>query len=291
MATNDDNKRNRDKHLFYLNELSDYKVSSDDPDVRGWEVKDVDQRVIGKVDNLLVNKHTERVVYLDVEVHHSIIEAAHEPYQSSTGEEIHEFLNKDGEDHLIIPIGLVKLNNDDKFVFTDKINHKTFAETKRVKKGFIVTRDYEKAVLASYDRDNNSGNREQTSKHRNTTSAVSNKEPNAYKRDHLSDSDKQQELTKDAATETHGSQGSDLKKTNVSHSGSISESGRNKISDHPDSTETKRKSIPGENSDDTELGNSHSKKDTTSGRDSEKNDEKDFYNKKEFDDNNDRKRR
>jgi hypothetical protein len=290
MATND-NKRNRDKHLFYLNELSDYKVSSDDPDVRGWEVKDVDQRVIGKVDNLLVNKNTERVVYLDVEVHHSIIEAAHDPYQSSTGKEIHEFLNKDGEDHLIIPIGLVKLNNDDKFVFTDKINHKTFAETKRMKKGFIVTRDYEKAVWASYDRDNHSGNREQTSKHRNITSTVSNKEPSTYKKDHLSDSDKQQELTKDSATETHGSQGSDLKKTNVSQTGSISESGRNKISDHPDSTETKRKSIPGENSDDTELGNSPSKKDATSGRYSEKNDEKDFYNKKEFDDNNDRKRR
>ncbi len=65
---NDDYNKNRmnNKHLFYLNELSDYKVASDDPDVRGWKVKDSDNRVIGKVDNLLVNKNTERVVYLDV---------------------------------------------------------------------------------------------------------------------------------------------------------------------------------------------------------------------------------
>lgn len=159
MANNsDDNKRNRDKHLFYLNELSDYKVSSDDPDVRGWKVKDVDSRVIGKVENLLVNKNTERVVYLDVEVDKSIIEANHDPYRSGSSEGVHEFVNKDGEDHLIIPIGLVKLNDDDEFVYTDKVNHKTFAETKRMKKGSNVNREYENVVLASYNRNTDSSN-------------------------------------------------------------------------------------------------------------------------------------
>lgn len=37
---------NNTKNLYYLDELSDYKVSSDDSDVRGWEVKDTDERVI-----------------------------------------------------------------------------------------------------------------------------------------------------------------------------------------------------------------------------------------------------
>ncbi len=152
MATNDNNNRNRDKHLFYLNELSDYKVASNDPDVRGWKVKDVDNRVIGKVDNFLVNKNTERVVYLDVEVDRSILEANHEPYQSSASEGVHEFVNKKGEEHLIIPIGLVKLNEDDKFIYTDKVNHRTFAETKRKKKGANIDREYEEVVLASYNR-------------------------------------------------------------------------------------------------------------------------------------------
>lgn len=149
---NTNNNRDNKKHLFYLNELSDYKVASDDPDVRGWEVQDRDNRVVGKVDNLLVNKNTERVVYLDVEVDKSIIEANHEPYRDSANTGVHEFINKDGENHLIVPVGLVRLNTDKNFVYTDKINHRTFAETKRIKKGSNVDREYEIVVLDSYER-------------------------------------------------------------------------------------------------------------------------------------------
>ncbi|HSI70591.1 MAG TPA: PRC-barrel domain-containing protein [Gillisia sp.] len=149
MATKHENKN---KNLFYLNELSDYKVSSDDPDVRGWEVKDKDNRVIGKVDNLLVNKQTQRVVYLDVEVDTTIIEANHDPYGQPADSEVHEFINKEGENHIIIPVGLVNLNEDQKFVYTDRVNHQTFAETKRIEKGAAVNREYEVVVLDSYDR-------------------------------------------------------------------------------------------------------------------------------------------
>lgn len=142
----------KEKHLYYLNELSDYKVSDKDPDVRGWDVRDSDNRVIGKVDNLLVNKEREQVVYLDVEVDKSIIEANHDPYGTPASEDVHEFINKEGENHIIIPVGLVSLNDDQKFVFTDRINHQTFSGTKRIKKGSNVERHYEINVLDSYDR-------------------------------------------------------------------------------------------------------------------------------------------
>lgn len=147
------------KHLYYLNELSDYKIASDDPDVRGWQVKDKDNRVIGKVDNLLVNKKTERVVYLDVEVDKSIIEADHDPYGQPANSDVHEFINKEGENHIIIPVGLVNLNDDQKFVYTDRINHQTFAETKRIEKGAPVNREYEVVVLDSYGRNRDDYNR------------------------------------------------------------------------------------------------------------------------------------
>ena len=147
-----DRKENK-KHLYYLHELSDFKVDSDDPDVRGWPVKDVDTKVVGKVDNLLVNKEKLRVVYLDVEVDQSIIDANHDPYGKPASDDVHEFLNKDGENHLILPIGLARLNVDEKFVYTDRINHKTFAETKRYEKGHDIKRDYEVVVLESYNRD------------------------------------------------------------------------------------------------------------------------------------------
>lgn len=147
-----DRKEDR-KHLHYLHELSDYKVDSDDPDVRGWPVKDADNKVVGKVDNLLVSKAKKRVVYLDVEVDKSIIDANHDPYGKPASGDVHEFINKDGENHLILPVGLARLNLDDKYVYTDRIDHRTFAETKRYEKGYDIDREYEVVVLESYNRD------------------------------------------------------------------------------------------------------------------------------------------
>jgi hypothetical protein len=143
------------KHLYYLHELSNYKVADGYPDIRGWDVKDFDNRVIGKVDNLLVNKDSQRVVYLDIEVDKSIIDAKHDPYGRPSHSDLKEFVNKDGENHVILPIGMVDLNSDSKYVYTDIINHQTFAETKRIRKGDTIGRNYERMVMSSYDRRTN----------------------------------------------------------------------------------------------------------------------------------------
>ena len=140
------------KHLYYLNELSDYKIADGYSDVRGWDVKDFNNRVIGKVDNLLVNQDAERVVYLDVEVDQSIIDEKHDPYSHSSNDNIKEFVNKDGENHIILPIGLVDLNENSNYVYTEIVDYKTFAETKRIRRGEIIDRDYERYVLSSYGR-------------------------------------------------------------------------------------------------------------------------------------------
>lgn len=139
-----------DKNLFYLDDLSDYKVASDYSDVRGWKVLDADRRNIGKVDGLLVNKSAEKVVYLDVEVDSELIEAGHEPYESSSGKGAHEYINKDGENHLIIPIGMVAIDDDDKKVIADKIGYDTFRKTKRHHKGSSIEREHETTVIKGY---------------------------------------------------------------------------------------------------------------------------------------------
>jgi len=141
-----------EKHLYYLSELSDYKISGGYPDVRNWEVKDEALRQIGTVKNLLVNTKTERVVYLDVEVDQTIIDADHDPYGRPANEEIREFINEKGENHIILPIGLVDFNNEQEYVFAESIDHKTFAGTKRIRKETPIDRDYENAVLDSYGR-------------------------------------------------------------------------------------------------------------------------------------------
>lgn len=145
--------KNDEKHLYNLDELSDYKVASNYPDVRDWEVRDADNRVIGKVDSLLVNKEAMRVVYLDVEVDQSIIDAKHDPYGRPENMEVREFVNKDGENHVIVPIGMVTIDEDKKMVKASGINHRTFAETKRFHKGDPLSREYEVVVLDSYNRD------------------------------------------------------------------------------------------------------------------------------------------
>ncbi|QDO94471.1 photosystem reaction center subunit H [Formosa sediminum] len=142
--------KTNEKHLYNLDELSDYKVSEGYADIRGWKVMDVDNRVIGKVDNLLVNKDTQRVVYIDVEVDQSIIDASHDPYSTSKTSNLQEFINTDGENHIIIPIGLLDINSDDKRVYSHTINHYTFSNTKRYRKGENIDRAYEVQVLDSY---------------------------------------------------------------------------------------------------------------------------------------------
>lgn len=146
------------KHLYNLDELSDYKVDSHYSDVRGWSVKDRDNRVIGKVDNLLVNKNLMKVVYLDVEVDSTIIDAQYDPYSESRNTGVKEFVNKEGDTHVIIPIGMIHIHDDHKFVHTESIDHQTFAETKRFSSGDNLDRAYEVDVLDSYKRSHSKQN-------------------------------------------------------------------------------------------------------------------------------------
>ncbi|MDP5092272.1 MAG: PRC-barrel domain-containing protein [Polaribacter sp.] len=144
----------KNKNLFNLDELSGYQVAEYYHDVRGWDVKDADNRAIGKVDHLLVNKNKERVVYLDVEVDDNLIEEGHKTYQNQVSEGVHEFLNKEGENHLIIPIGMATIDTKHKLVYTNQINWLTFTEAKRYRKGDVIDFPYELNLVRHYIGDN-----------------------------------------------------------------------------------------------------------------------------------------
>ncbi|MBD0361091.1 MAG: PRC-barrel domain-containing protein, partial [Nitrososphaeraceae archaeon] len=102
------------RNISYLDELSNYIVAADDYDVRGWKVKDADNLTIGKVDDLLVNKKAERVVYLDVDVDKSLLEDEDDTDKIPAVDGAYGFMNKDGDNHLIIPIGMVRLDEENK---------------------------------------------------------------------------------------------------------------------------------------------------------------------------------
>jgi photosynthetic reaction center H subunit len=51
-----------------LSALDDYEIADGYPEVRGWDVRDADDRSIGRVHDLLVDLGALRVRYLDVEL-------------------------------------------------------------------------------------------------------------------------------------------------------------------------------------------------------------------------------
>jgi hypothetical protein len=57
-----------DERLMRLEDMSGYDVTSDDPDVRGWEVKTRDGTLIGKVDTLIIDTHELKARYLEVDL-------------------------------------------------------------------------------------------------------------------------------------------------------------------------------------------------------------------------------
>lgn len=145
--------KNTNRNLFYLDELSDYKVSDSDKDVRDWPVKDNEGDFVGTVDNLLISKSDNRVVYLDVELDEELVNEGRTPYTKSAEDGAHGFINEEGENHIIIPIGMAHLDLDEEIVNTPQITRQIFSETKRVEKGSVIDRDYETNVLESYQRD------------------------------------------------------------------------------------------------------------------------------------------
>ena len=146
------------KSLYYLHELPDYKVADGYSDIRGWKVLGFDNRVIGQVAGLLVNKHAGRVVYLDVEVDEALIRNGFDTFSIPANEGVHGFLNSDGEDHIIIPVGMVSLDQEQGKVISSQIKYETFAATKRFGKNTDITREYELDVFNSYVPDATSEN-------------------------------------------------------------------------------------------------------------------------------------
>ena len=142
---------NKDRNLYRLDELSDYKIASNYSDVRGWKIVDADNRTIVKIDNLWVNKDMQRVFYLDVNVYKGLIDDSHnEVYDAIANDRGREFVYKDGDSHIIIPIGSVSINKDTKIVMANNIGYNTFRNTRRFNSEHNFDRNYERSVMKSY---------------------------------------------------------------------------------------------------------------------------------------------
>ncbi len=144
---NDENKR-----LFYLNDLSDYKIAKDHPDIRGWKVVDAQRKKIGEVESLLVDIKAEKVRYLDVDVDEDILHALHDAYNKPHQDGIHEYENRKGETHMIIPIGVAKIDRNAKTIIADGVNGDALRSNPLHARGAEITRDHEYEAVSSFSK-------------------------------------------------------------------------------------------------------------------------------------------
>lgn len=142
------NKSTKHRKLSYLKDLSDYKMAKDDPDVRGWDVLDANNDRIGEVTGLLVDPAKERVMYLDVDVRDELIAEDHDPFDAHHAGGIHEYQDKKGDIHMIIPVGVAHVDREHKTVVADGIDQGELRNypSYRYRKDEPIHPDYEKRV-------------------------------------------------------------------------------------------------------------------------------------------------
>ena len=88
--------------LRALSNLDHYRVADDDPDIRGWRVRDANGDTIGTVHDLIAEMDTRQVRYLDLALE-----------------------DVDGERHVAVPIGLARLHDDSNVVALDAVSRET----------------------------------------------------------------------------------------------------------------------------------------------------------------------
>jgi sporulation protein YlmC with PRC-barrel domain len=139
----------QNKRIFYLDELDGLKVHHNDPDVRGWDVYTSDEKKIGEVENLIVDKKDKMVRYLDVHLDDSIIPEGSKPLDtkdSGSAGKVHEHMNEEGQRHMIIPVGLVDIDKGSKNLNMKDYSFDSISGAPRYNRNEGFTRKYEVEV-------------------------------------------------------------------------------------------------------------------------------------------------
>lgn len=107
-----------------LSEMTEFKVSSDDPDPRGWDVVAADGRTVGTVKDLLVDRDAMRVRYVEVEL-------------------------ADGARRTLLPIGTAQLDDETDRVLFHELSPEQLAELPAYDYA-TFTREYETSVVTRF---------------------------------------------------------------------------------------------------------------------------------------------
>lgn len=147
--TNRDLKSTSSGSLSHLGDLDDVQIAEDKPDIRGWDVKDSDGRLIGKVTDLLVDTGPMKVRYLEVKLDKAVAR------ETGVADAPHAEGVRDREEddwaplrHVLVPIGAAHLDDahDDVLLATTVGK---LAGIPPYQRGSL-TREYETGLVGSF---------------------------------------------------------------------------------------------------------------------------------------------
>lgn len=113
-------------NLVRLKELKKFKVAEGDADVRGWKVTSADGIRVGKVDELIVDRESLKVRYLDIHLNKDIFD-------------------RDVDRHLLLPVGTARIDRDTDRVMLDQTSISELLRVPPYAPG-PITREYERSV-------------------------------------------------------------------------------------------------------------------------------------------------
>lgn len=137
------NKTARDyRQLDKLKDLEDWKIHDNHTDIRGWEVYSNDNMKVGKIENLIVDIKAKEVRYIEIQLEDDLAGLDH---LNSTIETRYE---KDDR-FIIVPIGLINIDDNKDIIKVDKLNTSALYQTPRFDREAGINPDYE-IVLYKY---------------------------------------------------------------------------------------------------------------------------------------------
>jgi hypothetical protein len=110
---------------------ADFKVSDEDPDVRGWDLIGSDGEKLGEVEELIVDTSAMKVRYLDIEIDDDLI------------------VSNDDDRHVLIPIGAVNLDYENKFVIAPHLTDQSISSIPAYH-GEEISRDFEHKIITAF---------------------------------------------------------------------------------------------------------------------------------------------
>jgi hypothetical protein len=110
---------------------SDFEIVKGEPDIRGWDVKNIDGEKIGEVEELIVDAKEKKVRYMVVDLDDGKLKMKHRK--------------------VLVPIGLAELDSKHDDVLTPKLSPQQFAELPEYDRNNL-TPDTERRISSTLER-------------------------------------------------------------------------------------------------------------------------------------------